>query len=467
MPQPGWYPSPDDAATLAFWDGARWTGETMDKPVSADPPLSRRELRARRDRGVAAATPVWDSQPDAPAHLPAPESRVEAGADEGGFTLGDGTVVEPVDPQEMPHPYVFDSPEPVAPAAPADDLYAALHVTPEEIEAPAPGSFDEYAAERKSNWSSDAQAVYDVANRAFSAEVEQAPRAFEPVPTEAPQYPTVSAPVLTESPTFPTVSSPIPTAAQSVPSEPLPVFNMPRPSIEDSVTVDTSVWASSDGGGDDSDFDAVLGVEEPKRPKREKSAPRSSEPLLERNRETPKARPARTPSGDSRLTFLQRAGLRSGFVALVVGLLVALGGMFAVPALLDPVPAGGPVQSGEQRATAVVRELNVDVDGYCHPTVEVPTGLGSFEVLGLKLHELNTACPVKVDESVTVYYSPNSGDEARYVRAGAVPVDLIMWSVFGAGMLVVAWGAVRSWATWKGVRIPLVTPKPQPPATLV
>lgn len=428
------------------------------------------------------ALPMWDARQERPTHLPAPESEVEAGADEGGFTLGDGTVVEPVDPEAMPHPYVFDSPEPEPPVEDVDDLYAALQVTPEEAEEVVVTTrpFSELAEEGRRGWGEDTQAVYGAASAAFQREAVQA---YEPVPTEAPTYPEISVPIPTVVTPFPTVAEPLPTVAEpvvtetpAVASEPLPGFQMPRPSLDDAAVVDTSVWGnaateiSSDDAHDD-DFDAVLGVASPKkklgRVKREKPVPRATEPLLERNREPVTRQSVAPKTKAGRFSFLGARGMKSGLITVVVGLVVALGALTAVPAALDPTPAGGAVQAGEQRATAQVRELNTDIDGYCHPTVEVPTGFGSFEVLSLKLHELNTACPVKVGESVTVYYEPNSGGDARYVRAGTVPVDLIMWSVFGIGFLVAAWGALRGWSVWKGVRIPLVTPKAQPPATLV
>lgn len=483
MPQPGWYPSPNDPEKLTFWDGAQWTGQTMDRTAAAQPeqPLSRRALREQRSEGISMALPMWDAKQERPTHLPAPESEVEAGADEGGFTLGDGTVVEPVTPEAMPHPYVFDSPEPEPPADDVDDLYAALQVTPEEAGetvAATSRQFSELAEGLRSEWSDDSQAVYEAASVAFQQE---AAHVYEPVPTEAPSYPEAVVPIPTVVEPLPTVVEPLPTVVEPVatepsviPSEPLPGFQMPRPSLDDAVVVDTSVWGNaapepSDDARDD-DFDAALGVAPLKkrvsRANREKSAPRATEPLLERNRE-PAARQAVAPrSKAGRLAFLSARGMKSGLVTAVVGLVVALGALTAVPAALDPTPAGGAVQAGEQRATAQVRELNMDIDGYCHPTVEVPTGFGSFEVLALKLHELNTACPVKVGESVTVYYEPNSGGDARYVRAGTVPVDLIMWSVFGIGFLAAAWGALRGWSVWKDVRIPLVTPKAQPSATL-
>ncbi len=456
MPQPGWYPAPNDPTKLSFWDGVQWTGQTMDKPSGAlpsDQPLSRRALREQRGEGVAMAFPIWDNRQETPERLPAPESAIEAGAETGGFELGDGAVVEPVDPQEMPVPYVFDNPVP----EPADDLYAALQVTPEELE--------QSEATQPQGWMSDAQAVYT------------APETPQyPVATEGPQYPTVAAPVPTEAPQYPTSMEPIPTVEEPVASELLPVASEPLPEASEPVP---SVWGSApaaepDSATTDDDFDAALGVTpEPKRPwrtKREKSAPRSTQPMLERNREPAPSEPVAIPKAVKSgrlLEAVKTLGVRSGLITAVAGLVVALGALTAVPAVLDPVPAGGAVQSGEQRATAQVRELNVDIDGYCHPTVEVPTGLGSFEVLGLKLHELNTACPVKVGESVTVYYEPNSGGEARYVRAGEVPVDTIMWSLFGLGMLAAAWGSLRVWTIWKGVRVPMVTPKAEAPATLV
>lgn len=470
MPQPGWYPSPNDPEKLAFWDGAQWTGQMMDRTAVAQPerPLSRRSLREQRSEGISMALPMWDARQERPTHLPAPESEVEAGADEGGFTLGDGTVVEPVDPEAMPHPYVFDLPEPEPPGEDVDDLYAALQVTPEEAEevvvTTRPSS--EPTEEGRRGWDEGAQAVYEAASTVFPREAVQA---YEPVPTEAPAYPEVSVPI-------PTVTEPVATETAAAASEPLPGFQMSRPSLDDAAVVDTSVWGNaaaeipSDDAHDD-DLDAALGVASPKkklgRVKREKPAPRATEPLLERNREPVTRQSAAPKTKAGRFSFLGARGMKSGLITAVVGLVVALGALTAVPAALDPTPAGGAVQAGEQRATAQVRELNMDIDGYCHPTVEVPTGFGSFEVLALKLHELNTACPVKVGESVTVYYEPNSGGDARYVRAGTVPVDLIMWSVFGIGFLAAAWGALRGWSVWKGVRIPLVTPKAQQPATLV
>jgi hypothetical protein len=429
------------------------------------------------------AAPLWDARQERPTHLPAPETSIEAGADEGGFALGDGTLVEPVDPQDMPHPYVFDSPEPETPA-PVDDLYAALQVTPEEREVTGARPFAEVAAEAREGWSDDAKAVHAAASQVFADEAARmaAPVVETPaVPTAAPTYPTVAPPTPTETDAFPTVLAPIPTVSEPIatqaptfPSEELPAFRMPKPDMEDSVLVDTSVWdtPTADTPPDD-DFDTVLGVKEPtrkpKRVKREKTKARSTEPLLERNVEErqPRERAAKSLQSGTWVARLTQRGARSGLIAVAVGLVLALSGLFAVPALLDPTPAGGAVQSGEQRAAAVVRELNMDVDGYCHPTVEVATGFGSFEVLALKLHELNTACPVKVGESVTVYYAPNTGTDARYVRAGEVPVDIIMWSVFGLGIAAAAWGALRLWSMWKGVRIPLVTPKPEEPATLV
>lgn len=466
MPQPGWYPSPEDPAKLAFWDGAQWTGQTMDRP-SEQPaqPVSRRALRERRDEGISMALPQW------------------------GFSQA----------PEVDNASLAEQPEnaaqaqfPAADAGDVDDLYAALEVTPEEStavtsysdaqavytpEPELPGtSFDDYSAGVREGWSSDAQAVYDTAKAAFQAEVPA-------VATESPSYPEAYEPVPMQSPAYPEVLAPYPTVAEPIATEtpePLPAFEMPRPSMDDSILVDTSVWSSApvsasepaeaSSSEENDEFDTVLGVKPLKkfsRPKKEKSTPRASEPLLERNKVTPAPKAPKPPREKKTASLFQLAGIRSGLIAAAVGLVVALGSLTAVPMLLDPTPAGGAVQEGEQRATAEVRELNVDIDGYCHPTVEVPTGLGSFEVLSLKLPELNTACPVKVGESVTVYFEPNSGADARYVRAGVVPVDLIMWSAFGIGFLVAAWGALRTWGVWKRVRIPLVTPKSDEPATLV
>jgi len=385
---------------------------------------------------------------------------------------------------------------PAAYTGDVDDLYAALEITPEEPtavtsysdaqavylpEPELPGtSFDDYSAEVREVWSSDAQAVYDTVQTAFQTEVTEA---YPAVATEAPSYPEVYEPVPTQSPVYPEVPAPYPTVSEPVSTEApqtLPAFEMPQPSMDDAALVDTSVWSSApvtesepvekSSSEENDEFDTVLGVKPLKkfaRPKKEKAAPRSSEPLLERNKVAPAQKAPKPPREKRASSLFQMAGMRSGLIAAAVGLVVALGSLTAVPMLLDPTPAGGAVQEGEQRATAEVRELNVDIDGYCHPTVEVPTGLGSFEVLSLKLPELNTACPVKVGESVTVYFEPNSGADARYVRAGVVPVDLIMWSVFGIGFLVAAWGALRMWGVWKRVRIPLVTPKSVEPATLV
>lgn len=470
MPQPGWYPSPEDPAKLAFWDGAQWTGQTMDRP-SEQPaqPVSRRALRERRDEGASMALPQWGF-PQAP----------EA---------------DNVAPAEQPKDAVQEQ-SPVADAGDVDDLYAALEITPEEPTAAAsysdaqavytpepelPGtSFEDYSAGVKEGWSSDAQAVYDAAQTAFRTEVTEA---YPAVATEAPSYPEVYEPVPTQSPVYPEALAPYPTVSEPVSTEasqPLPAFEMPRPSMDDSALVDTSVWSSApivtsepaevSPSDENDEFDTVLGVKPLKkfsRSKKEKAAPRASEPLLERNKVAPAPKSPKPPREKKTDSLFQLAGIRSGLVTAAVGLVVALGSLTAVPMLLDPTPAGGAVQEGEQRATAQVRELNVDIDGYCHPTVEVPTGLGSFEVLSLKLPELNTACPVKVGESVTVYFEPNSGADARYVRAGVVPVDLIMWSAFGIGFLVAAWGALRTWCVWKRVRIPLVTPKSDEPATLV
>lgn len=426
MPQPGWYPSPDDPAKLAFWDGAKWTGETMDDPSSA-PALSRRELRLRRSEeaeGASMAFPTWEQRPEAaqvqpePVHVPE-ATPIEAVAEVAGYTLGDGTVVEPVNPVEAPQPYIFDEPLP-------DDLAAALDVASE----PEP-----------------------------QVEVFAGPEPLVVVPTEAVQYPTVASPVPTEVVQYPTVAEPVPTEAVVYPTvvEPLPSAGFTLP-------VDDSAWSRDDEPvtveGTDDEFDAVLGVK-PAKVKKEK-APKEPREKRVRERKTKlesdDADELLAASPKSEKGWRQR-GVKSGLVVAVIGIVLALVGILLVPALLDPTPAGGAVQAGEQRASAVVRELNVDVDGYCHPTVEVATGFGSFEVLALKLHELNTACPVKIGEQVTVYFEPNSGDDARYVRAGTIPVDLIMWSVFGAGMLGVAWGLLRAWATRKNMSIPLVTLK--------
>lgn len=367
------------------------------------------------------AFPTWEQRPEPaqaqpePVHVPE-ATPIEAVAEVAGYTLGDGTVVEPVNPVAMPQPYFFEEPLP-------DDLTAAL----EEAAEPEP-------------------------------QVEQAPLVVEqyPVPTEAVQYPAVASPVPTEAVQYPTVLEPVPTEAVAYPTvvEPLPSAGFTLPA-------DESSWLRDDEPvtveGTDDEFDAVLGVKPAKAPR----AKKEKDPKEPRER---KAKPET--DGDELLAVApknekgwRQRGVKSGLIVAVIGIVLALVGILLVPALLDPTPAGGAVQAGEQRASAVVRELNVDVDGYCHPTVEVATGFGSFEVLALKLRELNTACPVKIGEQVTVYFEPNSGDDARYVRAGTVPVDLIMWSLFGVGMLGVTWGLLRAWATRKNMSIPLVTLK--------
>lgn len=434
MPQPGWYPSPDDPAKLAFWDGAKWTGETMDKPSSA-PALSRREIRLRRaeeNEGAAMAFPTWEQRPEEPQAQPEPvhipeATPIEAVAEVAGYTLGDGTVVEPVNPVAAPHPYIFDEPLP-------DDLAEAL----EEAAEPEPEvevvlrPYVDIREEAAVGWSEDTVRVREAAAQMFQEQY--------PVPTESVTYPTVVEPVPTEAPQYPTVIEPVPTESPAIPTVAAPIV------------ADESAWLQDDEPvvvveGTDEDFDAVLGVK----------------PAKEKRAKTPKTKTVKTKTPKEKVEpeakEPSRSGVRSGLIVAAVGLVLALIGILLVPALLDPTPAGGPVQPGENRASAIVRELNVDVDGYCHPTVEVSAALGGFEVLGLKLHELNTACPVKVGEQVTVYYEPNSGQEARYVRAGTVPVDLIMWSLFGIGMLATAWGLLRAWGTRKQLSIPLVTPK--------
>lgn len=36
-PPPGWYPHPDMARTLRYWNGADWTGEVAPMPAGAQP----------------------------------------------------------------------------------------------------------------------------------------------------------------------------------------------------------------------------------------------------------------------------------------------------------------------------------------------------------------------------------------------------------------------------------------------
>lgn len=153
-------------------------------------------------------------------------------------------------------------------------------------------------------------------------------------------------------------------------------------------------------------------------------------------------------------------GFRGAVIGMAAGLALIVGGLFGIPALLDPTPAGGPVTAGEVRTAAEVREVSMDEDGYCYPTVVVSTGLGSGEARALKLRELNTACPVKVGETVTVYYSPQDVESpARYVMDGEMPVDLIMWSVVGLGGLAFVWGALRYWSGKSGHRVKFVSAK--------
>lgn len=167
-------------------------------------------------------------------------------------------------------------------------------------------------------------------------------------------------------------------------------------------------------------------------------------------------RPVRVPKPKARLKDVP--GFRGALIGAVAGLALIGGGLFGVPAVLDPEPAGGPVAAGEVRSSAVVREVSMDGEGFCWPTVEVSTGLGSGEARALKLRELNTACPVKVDEVVTVYYDPQAADApARYVADGDVPVDPIMWSVVGLGGLVLLWSGLRFWGGKSGHRIRFVT----------
>lgn len=35
---PGWYPNPSNDGSLAYWDGAAWTGQTWVPPVQAPAP---------------------------------------------------------------------------------------------------------------------------------------------------------------------------------------------------------------------------------------------------------------------------------------------------------------------------------------------------------------------------------------------------------------------------------------------
>lgn len=269
------------------------------------------------------------------------------------------------------------------------------------------------------------------------------------LPDDLPAPPTFIEPVPTEASVFPTVAEPAPTEMMPEPTE-VVAF----PTVAEPIPTVTEPMAVADLAESGDEFDAVLGVE----PKAKKvRGPKTKEPKVKRVRE-PKVKEPKSPD-KSDAKGQKKPGVKSGLIVAVIGLVVALVGILLVPALLDPTPAGGAVQPGENRATAIVRELNMDVDGYCHPVVEVPTGFGSFEVLALQLHELNTACPVKVGESATVYFVPGSGEPARYVTAGSVPVDLIMWSLFGVGMGAAAIGILRAWATRKGLAIPLVTPK--------
>lgn len=158
--------------------------------------------------------------------------------------------------------------------------------------------------------------------------------------------------------------------------------------------------------------------------------------------------------------FSDVPGFRGAAIGMAAGVALIAGGLFAVPAILDPTPAGGPVTSGEVRASAEIREVSHDEDGFCYPTVVVSTGLGSGEARALQLRELNTACPVKVGETVTVYYSPQEVEmPARYVADGVMPVDLIMWSVVGLGAVGAAWGGLRYWAGRTGQRIKFVSAK--------
>lgn len=159
--------------------------------------------------------------------------------------------------------------------------------------------------------------------------------------------------------------------------------------------------------------------------------------------------------------FTDVPGFRGAAIGVAAGLALIAGGLFGVPALLDPMPAGGPVAAGEVRASAEVREVSLDEDGFCYPTVVVSTGVGSGEARALKLRELNTACPVKVDEVVTVYFSPQDTEApARYVADGEVPVDIIMWSVVGIGALAAIWGSLRYWAGRTGRNIKYVSANP-------
>lgn len=297
---------------------------------------------------------------------------------------------------------------------------------------------------------SEAEAVPGEPDDSSQGIDETADPVFNPVPTEAPSYPEILEPVPTVIEPIPTVLDPVPTVIEPISTETLLASDSLLPDSEEAKP-EGSVWGMAEHEErDDADFDAVLGVEVPN------------------DKPTVKSKPAkkRVPQ-DADVVRRPRRGIASGFATAVAGLVLAFGALTVVPPLLDPTPAGGAVQAGEQRATAQVQELNTDLDGYCHPTVAVANGFGTPEVLSLKLAELNTVCPVTVGESVTVYYEPGSGNDARYVRAGAIPVDLIMWSVFGIGFAVATWGALRLWGTWMRVRIPLVTPREKPPATLV
>ena len=40
LPPAGWFPNPEDPATLRYWDGATWTDHTMSKPVATPPAIA-------------------------------------------------------------------------------------------------------------------------------------------------------------------------------------------------------------------------------------------------------------------------------------------------------------------------------------------------------------------------------------------------------------------------------------------
>lgn len=336
MPQPGWYPSPRDADTLAFWDGDKWTGQTL-------PSQAVSEVQVNLSPGIAddlgSQQVVWEEEAlDAPEQLP----------------------VEP-----EPNDFLGD--------VPVADRHASYDVAVEE---PVPSDEED-----------DAFLV---------GEAPKTRRQREPRPAKAASVATeeaVEEPALVEE--------------------------------EDALTLSRRITG--------------VGKRRP--------------PLV-----SVPERPVRIPRPKQKLAAVP--GFRGAAIAAALGLAVIAGGLFGVPAVLDPEPAGGPVAAGEVRSSAVVREVSIDGEGFCWPTVEVATGLGSGEARALKLRELNTACPVKVDEVVTVYFNPQEPDgEARFVTDGVVPVDIIMWSVVAVGGLVTLWGALRFLSGKVGRRIKFVSAK--------